>query len=220
LQIFYTLIRSKKGVPFISFKRFTHTFALGLCIFACSQTATLCSDPWQIEGKAGAFLPNNRRVSKIFHNEFPFFEVEVGYRPNFSAWNTWGSVGCIFAEGDSLGCENRTTLQITTLAIGADRFFPISDETDFFVGLAAVWGLYTNTDHSPYLHQDITTNAPGYIARAGISHFFSDTLAFRFFAEYLDIRFRFHRVYSSHFTYRNNLNMGGFKIGAGLLYDF
>jgi len=113
-----------------------HIFRKPLFLFLL-MPALLMADPWNLEGKAGVFIPQSKRVQHIFHSVMPFIELEGSYRWS-PLWDTWGEVGCIFDQGHSIGCGNKTTIQVYPFSLGVRRFFPVTDYTEFFLGAGCV----------------------------------------------------------------------------------
>lgn len=201
--------------------RMNYYISCCLCIallFGFSSAAF--AEPFRLEGKTGVFIPSSSKMRKIFHVAMPFVELEGSCRLCCSDWDTWAGVGCIFGRGESIGCGNTTTIEVIPFTLGVRRYFALCPCIDGFLGFGGLWSLYRNHDHTSSVHQHISSNAFGAVAKAGFQYRMNDCLSISFFGEYMYQRFDFSRVYPEHFTYRHDVNMSGIKIGLGVIYSF
>lgn len=184
----------------------------------CLAHTTLVAAPWSIEGKTGVFFPSSKVMRSIFDSTMPFVEVQ-GHCYFCPCWDAWGSVGCIFANGRSLCCHQKSSIAVVPLQLGVSRFFNLCN-FEAFVGVGAMWSFYHNNDHSSSVIQHVRTSAPGAVVQAGVQRCITERMRLSLFTEYLYQRFSFHKHDPKHFTYRHDVDMSGFKLGLGLIYDF
>lgn len=193
------------------------------CVFViltlCCTITTAYAQPWAVEAKAGAFFPLSKKVMRIFDTAMPFVDIEGKYQ--FSDyWEIWGGAGCIFDQGNSLGCNNRTSIQIYPFTLGVKRLIVLAHNLNAFIGLGGLWSLLHNQDHSKFVEKSIRGNTFGGLARLGVQYQLRERVAFSLFTEYLYQKFYFHKVYKKHVTARNDVDLSGFKLGLGVVYDF
>lgn len=188
----------------------------GMCL-SCSATKAHANF-WQLEGRVGAFFPESGRIREIFHT-MPCVEIEGSYR--FSpSWDAWAGVGCIFKNDKALGCGNSTHVQVIPFSLGIRPYLSLTPNMEFFVGAGGIWSIYHNTDKSDHVHKNITTNSFGGIFKSGFQFQVNDRITASLSAEYMLLRFFFHKTYENHFTYRNDVNMNGLQLFLGIGYQF
>lgn len=198
-----------------------HKKALSILLVAgylCFITSA-AANSWNVEGKVGAFFPESSRIRDIFDPAMPFVEVEARYQFQ-CVWEAWGGVGCIFDKGSSLGCGNATNIEVIPFSLGVSRLFYLSPCSDLYLGMGALWSIYLEQDHSSHVHKNITGNNIGALFRSGWKYHINECFTLDTSFEYMYQHFSFHKIYHDHFTYRNNVNMSGFKLSLGVGYNF
>lgn len=174
---------------------------------------------WEIEAKAGIFIPSDKKIKRISHSSMPLFEVEGKYCLG-GCWNGWAGIGYIFDDGRSLGCHDKTTFNMIPISLGLERRFCISKCIIGSIGVGGVWSFYNNHDHSCFVHKNVSNNGVGAIFKGNLQYRLCDRIYLSIFAEYLLQRFSFRKTYHEHFTYRHDVDLSGTKLGIGILYAF
>lgn len=193
------------------------SFVVGV-LFLCCFSSKMEACPLKLEGKVGAYFPESSRIREIFHT-MPYVELEGSYAV-CSSWDLWGGVGCIFGNGKSLECGNKTSIQVIPFSLGVRTAFCLTPCLNLVLATGGLWSLYYNQDHSSFVHKNISDHNLGGIFKGGLEYQLNCQWSLTSNIEYMIQRFSFHRRYKDHFTYRNDVSFNGIKLNVGIGYSF
>jgi outer membrane protein len=191
---------------------------------------TPCDSSWGIaaEMRVAYYHPSSKRVRDIYGKGWADYQLELS--KSFKncggledvEWRIWTGISGFSKNGDSIGLHNKTKIQLVPISLGLKIFYPIICNTKVFLGGAACYSLLRIHDHSEYVHEHIRKESWGGIFQSGITYDFCSWAFASIFLDYYFQRFVFHNDRTSHcrFVERMDLNMNGFKVGAGLGISF
>jgi hypothetical protein len=173
------------------------------------------SSQWDLQARAGYFQFTSRSVRKIYGTGAPDIELEgsVKLHPYLALWS---NLNYVWKGGHSTPLDNNTHLDLLTLSIGANAITSIKWSFTFiYLGLG-LSGAYVHTkDESSYLPTNASRFGVGCVGKFGLlvfctKHFFVNPF---FDYYYQPISAKSSATYSS-------VNLGGFRTGLGLGYQF
>lgn len=176
---------------------------------------------WKFEAKISAYCPSSKVVRKLYNNVLPYYEFEAG-RTFFCNWQGFMNVGLVYDKSDSKGCSHQNELYFVPVTAGLKYVWHVESFVDFYAGLGASWAYLNANNHIHYLHQKISRSSFGGVFRLGMVTRCVECLDLDLdlFTEYLSQPFTFEHHCRDHSYFRRNLNMSGFKLGAGLIYNY
>ncbi len=199
-----------------------------------NQTGIVCYDPFQccdpyqellccyhditIEAKISGYFPLNSRVSEIYGDALPDFEIQLA--TTWCNFQPWISLEYIWSNGHSLGGHNKTALSLLPLGFGVNYLFPICDRFTAYIGGGALYSFFRTEDHAASSRKHIRKDAWGGTAKLGVYYFYTDCLFFEGFLDYAYQKFNFHNSNSNDpdapFIERNDADLSGIKLGFGV----
>lgn len=179
---------------------------------------------FDMEAKVSAFIPTARVTREMFSDVMPYYEFEAAYL-FCNRWQLWFNVGYLSDKGRAIETtclgqdaesHNKTTFRVVPLTFGLKHFYPVGYAWNFYAGAGIVWSFLKERDHSPFVHNNISVQTPGGVAKLGLAYQCGESFFIDLFTEYVYQKFSPKRVYPEHFTVRNAFNVSGFKFGYGM----
>lgn len=200
-------------------KQYCVLFLIFITLCGRISAQDLRSREFSIEGKISAFVPSSKISRQLFASVMPYYELEV-IKTLCNNWQAWLEVGYLTDTGRAIGCDNKTTFHVVPVALGLQYLYCIRDLWDFYAGAGMCVSFFKNKDYSDFVHQNISKQVVGGVFKIGFIYQSSSCVFIDLFAAYIHQNFSFKRIYPDHYTLRNNFNMSGFKIGAGVGINF
>jgi len=172
-----------------------------------------------VEGRVSAFLPESKRVRRIYDDAIPFYQYEVA-KTFCNGFQGWFDVGYFEDRGRSIPLHNKTRIRLLPLGFGVKYIFPVFSCLNAYVGGGGLYSFLRIKDHSPFVKRHIRKNEWGGIVKIGFTYSVTCHLYIDIFADYLFQRFDFHRHPRHRFVERNDLNLNGVSVGAGIGFKF
>jgi outer membrane protein len=202
------------------------------------------------EFRVAYYHPSSKRVRHIYGDGWADYQFELsksfkGFGGlgggccscfNDIEWRVWAGVSGFSKKGHSIGFHDDTKLQLVPISFGLKIFYPIFCNTKVFIGGAACYSLLRIHDHSEYVHQHVRKESWGGLFQSGITYDFCSWAYVSVFFDYYFQRFHFHddklssfsgssdsylfSSSSSRYIERSDLNMNGYKVGAGIGISF
>lgn len=175
----------------------------------CSLTAETT-----VEVRADAFFPASKLFRKIYGNTAASYGVEASTNFNnccecLNCWDVWANFDWFSKHGESANCNSRhTRVKIANFSCGIKFPFHLF-ECDSFVPYAGIGPSFTRIwlkNKTQCSKENHSKFAFGGIAKFGINYYFSNCMFLDVFVDYLYQPVHFH----------HEVNIGGFKTGAGI----
>ncbi len=181
-------------------------------------SSTLCRD-YMVEFKGGYFLP----VSSTFRQAYGgggFLGSELNVQLcNNANWYMFTSVDYFKKKGRNLSIADSITLRLIPLALGAKYFVPISDRTNFYLGLGFQAAHIKKTSKRACVTTKDTQWSLGAIGKTGFYIDLKRNFVLDLFFDYSFIRTRKNNFYGPT-QFLSQVNIHGPIFGAGLGYRF
>lgn len=177
---------------------------------------------WSATARVAYFHPESSRLRKTYTNCFADYQLEVG-KIVASNLQVWAGVCGFSKEGHSRPFHDSTRLQLIPLNLGVKYFFNLAPCIAGYVGGGVCYSMLSIKDHSHYVHKHTNKNEFGGLLQSGLNYYFNDCIFVNIFADYYFQEFHFKKhSYASHSRYveRNSINLSGYKLGAGVGYNF
>lgn len=173
-----------------------------------------------IEARVSGFLPTSSRVREIYKRGWAVYELQVS-QTYCNVWTPWiGGSWMTELNGRSRCFHNKTRLRLDGVRFGLQTQYCLTSCLQFYLGGGLIYNFLRIHDKSRFVKQHISKNALGSIAQIGLYYDFYKCFFLDLNFEYLYQRFNFSRDRRFRHVRRNDLNLNGFKIGAGLGVTF
>ncbi|CUI15752.1 conserved hypothetical protein [Candidatus Protochlamydia naegleriophila] len=185
----------------------------------CECESSLLSDI-RVEARVAYYRPSSKKVKEIYGNGWADYQVELskGFCDN---WRAFVGVSGFSKSGRSLGEHDKTTLRLIPLTFGVKYVYNYAPCVDIYIGGGAAYSWLRIKDHSSYVHEHVKKSRFGGIAQIGAYYYFNECLFADVFIDYLFQKYDFSNSHSySRYVERHDVNLSGFKVGAGLGYRF
>ena len=156
------------------------------------------------------------RVKDIYSSGAPYVQLESSFHyKKFLQFFT--GVDYLIKRGFSSEYENKTVLQIATLSLGPKITFSKWKRIEPYLGLGLSLGWIHTRDHSPYVDAATNTFSAGVVTKSGLKYSLKKGLFFDFFFDY-----NYQPIHSEYEPAAPNttINVGSYKVGLGVGYDF
>ena len=200
-------------------------FLLALAALPFQMQAECCADVcyedpccFTIQGRASGYFPFEKKVRRIYSSTWGFYEGEIDI-PLWCGFSEFFSAGYLENSGHSECLHDRTKLRMIPLTWGLKYFCEVLTCLDVYVGAGVVCSILNIHDHSNYVRQHISKNAVGGTAKVGAIYYFCGNWFIDASVDYLYQRFSFKHSHSRgchRYVERNDLDMSGIKLGAGI----
>lgn len=191
---------------------FTFFFFLGHLSADClsDYCPTVC-----VNARVAYFRPESKKVRKIYADGWADYQLEV-FQELCPNWQIWSGISGFSKKGHSLELHDHTKLQLIPLSLGLKYIYPFTCNLDGYLGVGACYSFLHIRDHSDYVEQHISRQDWGGVGQIGLYYQAQQGFFINLFADYFYQRFYFHHVDFSHYVQRHNLNLSGWKLGAGI----
>jgi hypothetical protein len=187
----------------ISFKTF---FLFLLITNICPLFAEFQSS---IEIRSSAFFHSSKRFREIYGNAGASYQVEASTKI-YDCFDGWANFDWFSKHGKSVGFNDPTRVSIANISLGIKSPYQFSEKFTAYIGigpsLSKIW--LKNKSHCS--HENVSKWAIGGILKTGVYYFINKSIFIDVFADYL--------YQPVHFE--THVDIGGFKIGAGLGIKF
>jgi outer membrane protein len=197
-------------------------FASPLMAFTFPFSSCCCDSlDLAVEARVAYYHPTSKKVRHIYSEGVADYQLEISKGLGCN-WRVWAGVSGFSKEGRSIGFHNRTRLSLVPVNLGVKYVYPIMCDTKLYVGAAVCYSFLNIKDHSYYVHEHTSKGNWGGLIQLGLYYNIWDCLYLDVFADYYFQRFHFsHSNYSyDYYVERHNLDMSGYKVGAGLGFSF
>ncbi|HEX4839347.1 MAG TPA: hypothetical protein VFU89_02770 [Rhabdochlamydiaceae bacterium] len=162
-----------------------------------------------LEVRGGYFRFANSTAREIYGGGAPDVELEGIFFVN-RYLNPWINANYIWKGGKTEALSSRTDLKMGVFSFGTKFFFPYKAAKRFYLGVGPCAGYLQIHDHSSFVPRKTVRWGGGVVGKSGL--FFGNRKLF------LDLFFDYYylpiRTRSS--VSENSIDLGGFRIGAGL----
>lgn len=167
---------------------------------------------WTVEGRVAYFYPTSKLLREIYPVGGVDYQLEASRRI-FCDWHLWGSANYFTKKGHSVGLHDDTRISIAPFSLGVKYDFSSFNYFSPYIGIGASYTLFQCKDDSEYVKEHVRKNTFGFVVKSGLSiplgeHFFVDVFTDYY---YQKLHFKSERGVSRH-----DLDIGGFKFGAGI----
>lgn len=222
-QFFYSLFIA---LVFLALPNESQAWGLSECSSCsdCSSCCSSCFSDWDIavEGRVAYFRPTAKKVKEIYGNGWADYQLEIsqGFCNN---WRLWAGVSGFQKSGHSLGyIHHKTSLRLIPVTLGLKYLFNCAPCVDLYLGAGLSYSFLHIKDHSPFVRENTKKRAFGGIFQVGAYYNFSECFFADIFVDYMYQKFHFSdSSYSSdYYVERRDVDLSGFKVGAGLGWRF
>lgn len=166
------------------------------------------------EVRAGYFYPTSDLLRKIYSQGGAEEEIEISGL-FYEQWQAWGNVGYFGKNGRSLGLRERTEIRLIPLSLGIKYVLLPSACIHPYLGLGASYTFFHVRNHSDYVKRSVSRGNMGFVVKSG----FNIDLACHYFLDlFADYYYQYINLHSN--NERHSIDIGGFKVGAGIGYRF
>jgi len=156
-----------------------------------------------IEFRTAAFFPTDNLFRHIYGTAGPSFQFEGAYR-FCGCYQGWINLDLFTKTGHVKHC-GKTTIDIYNMSFGPKYLYPIYNCVDAYGGIGLSLARVHINNHSCGNGKESKLGVGG-ILKSGINIYLDYNLVLDVFCDYLFQRARF----------RQNVDVGGFKLGAGI----
>lgn len=172
----------------------------------------LQASDWTVEGRVAYFYPTSRLIREIYPRGGADYQLEASRRV-FCNWHLWGSFNYFTKKGHSLGLHDDTRINIYPFSLGVKYNFCFFKHFRPYVGAGATYTLLRIRDHSEHVKEHVHKNGFGLVIKSGINFPIINCIFLDIFADYYYQQMHFR---SQPGLYRHEVNLSGFKFGAGI----
>lgn len=169
------------------------------------------------EMRVAYYHPYSSLVRRIYGNGWADYQLELS-APIAYNWKICTGISGFSREGESIGLNDPTRLQLIPLNLGLKVFFPLFDCVNFYLGGAVCYSSLNIKDDSEHnIHRHIRRQGLGGLLQSGVTYRFWREAYVSLFADYFFQKFHFSKSKRSHhYVERIKLDMSGYKMGVGL----
>ncbi|MDP1879689.1 MAG: hypothetical protein Q8K60_01955 [Parachlamydiaceae bacterium] len=217
-------------------------FFLTLIMMSSFSTPLLSQNSfWDTSGlsvtaRVAYFHPASSKVRDIYSNGWADYQIEIGkeFCNNLQLWvgvsgfsqNGRSIISGLSSSYDSFfdfsSRGDKTSISFIPVYLGLKYFFPITCQLKAYIGAAGLYGSLRIKDHSHYVHEHVDKKGFGGLVQIGLNYYFDKCFFLNVFGDYLFQHFDFSNDHHSSYYYveRNDLNLNGYKVGAGIGFTF
>jgi len=171
----------------------------------------LQSVEWLTELRGGYFYPTSKKFREIYKSGGPEGELEIAaiFKKN---WIAWGNVNYFQRNGHSIGFHDKTFIRMIPISLGIKYQFLACGRVSPYLGFGATYTFSQITNDSDFVKRDVKKGGFGFVVKSVTYIKLSDHFLMDLFADYY-----YQKI---HFYDSNKVDMGGFRMGAGLGYRY
>lgn len=185
------------------YKKIINFVIIGLPFFLQANTI---ENPSSLKIRSAGFIPASKLFREIYQTAAACLELEYAFK--FRDYlEIWGNFDWLFKEhGRSVGLCNPTTITIANFSFGLKFPYRFTTCNEIYIGIGpSIAGVWLN-NKSYCSCENISKAAGGIVVKTGYSHYFSKSIFFDFFADYIYQPARL----------QHKTDIGGVRIGAGV----
>jgi len=162
------------------------------------------STNYSIEARSAAFCPLSSRFQKVYGDVHPCYELEASIT-FCNGFGVWFNIDELYTSKRMRGCD-RSTLNVLTFSFGPKYVHSFCCNLNGYagIGLGIAWGRV----HNHHINKEYDTSA-GVVVKVGANYFFTQSCFLNIFCDY-----------NYQPTFRNCVDIGGFRPGVGIGYQF
>jgi hypothetical protein len=191
---------------------------LFLIIFGINALPLIACEESSVELRCAAFFPLSERFTDIYNEVGASYQIEAS-TPVYDDFDGWINFDWFTKHGRSKGFHDSTRINIANISFGVKYFF--EDFLQFmpcygqgpiipYIGIGPSFSRVWIKDKSRCTHRHTCKWAYGGVLKTGFYYFFCDQVFIDIFVDYLYQPIHFHK----------NVDIGGFKTGAGIGIKF
>ncbi|EFB42687.1 hypothetical protein pah_c004o241 [Parachlamydia acanthamoebae str. Hall's coccus] len=187
-------------------------FLIAICLPLLELSAFDLKCGWEPEVRAAAFYPSSKKFRKIYHEWDADYQIEISKSICYG-FSGWVNGSWLTERGRSKGdIKNSSRISIVPISFGAKYSYQFASCWKAYAGVGACYTFLRMKDHSPFVDNHLHKQSWGGVAKTGIQ-FYWKCLFFDLFADYLYQPFHFSNTSK---VKRDNVNVGGYKLGLGI----
>lgn len=164
-----------------------------------------------LEIRTAAFFHSSDRFREIYGNVSGSYQLEVSTKWRAcNCYETWVNFDWFSKEGQSDGFEDPTKANIANLSFGIKISSPFCEKFTPYIGLGPSFSRIWLKNESRCHDERVSKVAVGVVFKSGINYFVTRCVFIDLFVDYL--------YQPVHFE--QQVDIGGFKTGAGLGFKF
>lgn len=209
----------------------------------CEEPCCPCAPEWSVEFRIGAYIPTNTKKCDHYSDVWADYQVQIAKR-FCNDWQAFIEFDAAQINGnrhhdgiDELGLferHHKSDFWVMPLTFGVKYFFNLCQDFNIYVGGGAAYTFLTRSENDRRIddvfgerrnHNSDTKGAWGGVLKTGVIYTFCNSWFVDVFADYLFQKFDFKRRSDPFSTTdfhhnKHTLDVSGFKIGAGIGYNF
>ena len=162
-----------------------------------------------IEIRSAVFFHSSERFREIYSNVGASYQLEASTKV-YDDFDGWVNLDWFSKHGNSEGSYNPTRVSIANISLGMKYPYQFYEKFTAYIGLGPSFSRIRLKNKSQCGHETVSKWAVGCVLKTGICHFINESMFIDFFVDYL--------YQPVHFE--THVDIGGFKVGAGLGVKF
>ncbi len=157
-----------------------------------------------IEVRSTAFFPLSSKFQRVYGDILPSTQLELNKTFFCKCCKIWFNVDEFYWSRQRKGC-GRTDINILTFSIGPKYVHSFCDCFELYAGIGL--GVACGRIHNHHASKEYDTSA-GLIVKLGVDYFLNESFFLDIFCDY-----------NYQPSFRNHIDIGGFKTGIGIGYQ-
>ena len=169
---------------------------------------------WRIEARAACYNFKSNIMREIYGGERWEPQIQLQKSLGCLPADFWLNVGYFRKRGGSLGLDQFTRIRIQPVSFGLNGVVPLNYWMKINLGIGAHYAHVNIFDDSPFVDRHTRKSSWGCILKSSVIYDVTNCVYFSVFADYLFQRFKNHGFENG--VYKTNINIDGWKFGAGI----
>lgn len=178
-----------------------HKF-LTLLIFGTSLMSTLSAFEGSLQLRAAPFFPAGDKFREVYSDVAASYQIEAGIK--YDNYDLWTNIDWVPKKDKRSCCHTKT--DITQASFGLKYYFPLSEQTSFYIGIGPSFGKVVIHNYTCCFSEKHSKFGIGGVLKSGFQAALTDELFADAFLDYLYQTVKFHK----------RVQVGGLKLGLGL----
>jgi outer membrane protein W len=177
-----------------------------------------CSNSVILEARVSYFRPFSKTLRKMFHNGGVDYALEVS-APVWKGLNIWGAVDYFSRHGKMIHFDASTRITIVPLTLGLKYIYSVNQYFGLYGGAGFKYFFVKAINRSTVLNRTIHRNGLGGVLELGTLFCITHHLILDVFGSASFKNFHGPKHHSTNVR-PENLQVGGWNVGAGIGYKF
>jgi hypothetical protein len=180
-----------------------------ILLFLTNINPLLAEFQSSVEIRSAAFFHSSERFREIYGNPGTSYQFEASTKL-YDCLDGWTNFDWFSKHGKSDGFNDPTRVSIANISLGIKFPYQFSEKFTAYIGIGPSLSRIWLKNKSQFSHETVSKLAIGGILKTGIYYFINRHVFIDVFADYL-----YQPV-----NFETHVDIGGFKVGAGMGIKF